>query len=214
MRRLLHACLLTVLLLPAVATAGKSARDHLQAFIASADSYTAQFDQQLLDENGQEIETASGQFWLQRPGQFRWHYEPPMERLLVSDGEFIWLYDIDLDQVTKRAAGGEVEKTPAGILVGDESALDNYELSIREEREGYVEIGLRPSTARTDFEDIVIALDKGRITQLRLADRFAQVTVIRFTDVRVNPDVPADTFRLELPDYVDVIDQTASQVVE
>jgi len=208
MRRLLVTGLCC--LISAAAAADEAAREHLLQFIRSADGYAANFSQQLLDEQGGEIESAEGKFWLKRPGQFRWHYDPPMERLLVSNGTYIWLYDVDLDQVTKRPAQGELEQTPAGILVGDESSLDNYELTVRTSNGDYVEVGLEPIGSRGDFRDIVIALDNGQIVELRLADRFAQTTVIRFLDVQLNPVIPADQFRLELPDYVDIIDQTQS----
>ena len=200
-------------LLLAISASADQARDELISFIESASSYSAYFTQELLDEQGQQLETATGQFWLERPGKFRWHYDAPLERLLISDGIYIWLYDVELDQVTKRNADGELEKTPAGVLVGDASALDNYQLSVRSEQGNYIEIGMQPLAGSSDFADIVLGLDNGQLAELRLADRFAQTTVIRFRDTLMNPGADDSLFVPDLPDYVDVIDQTQSSGV-
>lgn len=205
----------TKLLILVVALAGSraaladdEARSELLAFINSADRFAAGFEQTLTDETGEIVEATGGQFWLQRPGMFRWHYAEPMERVLVSDGRRIWLYDVDLDQVTVRDAGGAIESTPAGILVGDAKTLDNYELTIAEQRGSYKAVSLRPKGGGGDFNDILLGLERGALVDLRLKDRFGQLTEIRFIDTQVNPVIAAGTFDLDVPEGVDVIDQT------
>jgi outer membrane lipoprotein carrier protein len=187
------------------------ARARVEQFVASAERYSARFTQELIDENGEILEESQGEFWLARPGKFRWHYAPPLERILVSDGERIWLYDVELDQVTVRDAEGELEKTPAGILVGDTAALENYSFDVRVMHDDYAGLGMRPVGSQSDFADIVLGLKGNELRDLRLKDRFGQTTVIRFSDVRANPDVPGDRFTLEIPPGVDVIDQSAAQ---
>jgi outer membrane lipoprotein carrier protein len=193
----------------AIAGDADDARSLLTSFIDSASRYSANFEQQLRDDAGEVIEDTSGKFWLQRPGMFRWHYAEPMERVLVSDGASIWLYDVDLDQVTKRTATGAIEQTPAGILVGDSATLDQYELSINERRGNYVAISLQPKQGSGDFSGILIGLADNQLIDLRLNDRFGQTTVIRFTDATLNPTIDPAVFTLEVPAGVDVIDQTS-----
>src|SRR5690606_41802687 len=43
---------------------------------------------------------------LKRPRKFRWHTDPPLEQLLISDGEKIWLYDPDLEQEISSCSSG------------------------------------------------------------------------------------------------------------
>ncbi len=64
--------------------------------------------------------------WLQRPGRFRWEYREPWERQIVADGDQVWMYDSELDQVTVQPAGQALQQSPAALLVGDLSALDDY----------------------------------------------------------------------------------------
>ena len=185
------------------------ARQSIQAFLDSATRYSARFVQQLVDEEGVVLEEGSGEFWLQRPDKFRWHYAPPMERVLVSDGTRIWMHDVELEQITIRSADGTLEQTPAGLLVGSPTALDNYQLSIRERMGKQIYIGLSPKDAQSDFKDIVLGLEDNKLISLVLADRFGQQTVIQFTDIRINPPIAAALFSLEIPAGTDVIDQTA-----
>jgi outer membrane lipoprotein carrier protein len=184
------------------------ARAHLQAFLDSADRYSARFVQQLVDDEGDVLEEGEGKFWLQRPGQFRWHYEPPMERLLVSDGEKIWLYDVELEQVTVRSADGALEQTPAGLLVASSMALENYQLSIRERSGDFIAVGMIPTQAQSDFEDIVLGLEGNRLVSLTLADHFGQKTIITFQAIDLNPPIDLTIFSLDIPPGTDVIDQT------
>jgi outer membrane lipoprotein carrier protein len=184
------------------------ARQAIQAFLDSATRYSARFVQQLVDEEGVVLEEGSGEFWMQRPDKFRWHYAPPMERVLVSDGTRIWLHDVELEQITVRSADGALEQTPAGLLVGSATALDNYHLSIRERLGKQILVGLKPKNAQSDFQDIVLGLESNKLVRLMLADRFGQQTVIQFTDIRLDPPIAAALFSFEIPPGTDVIDQT------
>jgi outer membrane lipoprotein carrier protein len=184
------------------------ARQAVQAFLDSATRYSARFVQQLVDEEGVVLEEGSGEFWMQRPDKFRWHYAPPMERVLVSDGTRIWLHDVELEQITVRSADGALEQTPAGLLVGSATALDNYHLSIRERLGKQILVGLKPKNAQSDFQDIVLGLESNKLVRLMLADRFGQQTVIQFTDIRLDPPIAAALFSFEIPPGTDVIDQT------
>jgi outer membrane lipoprotein carrier protein len=186
------------------------ARAHLQAFVDSAERYSARFVQQLVDEEGDVLDESVGEFWLRRPGQFRWHYEPPMERLLVSDGVKIWLYDVELEQVTMRSADGALEQTPAALLVASSLALENYQLSIRERSGEFVAVGLIPAQGQSDFEDIVLGLEANRLVSLTLADHFGQKTIISFDNIKLNPPIDLAIFSLDIPPGTDVIDQTAT----
>jgi outer membrane lipoprotein carrier protein len=211
LRTLIRTITLLTICLPlfTLSANANEARTALSSFIASAERYSGNFEQQLTDERGAKLELTAGEFWLQRPGMFRWHYAAPMERVLVSNRTKIWLYDVELDQVTVRDAAGEIENTPAGILVGDDSTLDNYELSVHERRGSYLAISLQPKLNKGDFTDILIGLDNNQLIDLRLADRFGQTTTIRFTDVLRNPSIEQDVFSLSVPEGVDVIDQTS-----
>ena len=45
---------------------------------------------------------SSGSFEFSRPNRFRFVYQKPFEQTIVADGQTLWLYDADLNQVTVR----------------------------------------------------------------------------------------------------------------
>ena len=49
--------------------------------------------------------TSTGTFEFQRPNRFRFDYRKPFEQTIVADGQTLWLYDVDLNQVTLAQAG-------------------------------------------------------------------------------------------------------------
>lgn len=188
------------------------ARDILTRFLSGTETYQARFTQEVTDERGDLIEESSGGFSLARPGRFRWHYEEPLEQLLISDGELIWLYDVDLEQATVRSAAGALEQTPAGILVGEPGALEGYELGMAEKSAASSTIVLRPLVpGQSDFRRIALGFAAGELVTLELADSFGQNTLVQFTDARVNSALDPQLFEFEVPEGTDVIDQTTDE---
>ena len=68
------------------------------------------------DGQAPRSKTSSGTFEFQRPGRFRFVYQKPFAQTIVADGRSLWLYDVDLNQVTQRAQAQALGSTPAGLL--------------------------------------------------------------------------------------------------
>ena len=72
------------------------------------------FSQQVIGPDEEIIEQASGSVALSKPGRFRWDYREPYERIIVADGERVWFYEADLEQVTiRRISRQGLGDTPA-----------------------------------------------------------------------------------------------------
>ncbi|MEE4185123.1 MAG: outer membrane lipoprotein chaperone LolA [Gammaproteobacteria bacterium] len=201
-------------LLPLTAMAGPltadAARERLLSYIEQTETYAAEFSQQLTDADGYTEDGGTGRFWLARPGQFKWLYEQPVRREIVADGDRIWLYDADLDQVTVRDLAGILATTPAGLLAGDTRNLADYEFSGAEAGTRST-IVLTPRSPGSDFDRITMVLDGVALASLTLDDRFGQQTVIEFSAARSNVPVAADIFTFSVPANADVIDETGGE---
>lgn len=93
---LLSSVILTAaVLLPVHAATADSeqqqAANKLSDLLSSTQTITGSFSQLTLDSTGTQLQEAAGEMVLQRPGLFRWHTNPPLEQLLVSNGEKVWL---------------------------------------------------------------------------------------------------------------------------
>ena len=101
----------------------------LESFMKDSQTGRADFSQVVTSppKDGQvaRTKTSSGTFEFQRPGRFRFVYKKPFEQTIVADGQTLWLYDADLNQVTQRAQAQALGSTPAALLASapDLSAL-------------------------------------------------------------------------------------------
>lgn len=178
----------------------------LQNFLAEVQTLEADFRQTLFDTGGRLIETSEGLFRLRRPDRFLWHYETPIEQIIVADGERLWMYDVELAQATVTALDDAASSSPAMLLSGDEAVRDSFEIEETFRRDGYDLVRLAPKLAGTDFSTMLIGFDEeGLPRRLEWVDGLDQTTRIEFLDVTVNEPLPADTFELDLPRRVDVI---------
>lgn len=211
--RFLPALLSLLYLVPVLTVADEAqlasadAREIVAGFIESTQSYRANFRQILYDENGEVVDEEAGRMWLVRPGKFRWNYEEPWVRQIVATEDNVWLYDADLDQVTVRPLEGELEQTPAALLVGQLEALDSYVVSGRLAG-NFTEIMLEP-IGDSSFRLIVLVFADGRLQRLDLDDSFGQRTQIFFTDAVANDELDGGLFEFVAPPGVDVLDQRA-----
>ena len=96
----------------------------LDAFLEKVDSMTADFNQQLWSADNQLVETANGTVSLKRPNRFLWSYSAPLEQVVLSDGQSLWMYDIELAQVTVAPLDDVIAATPAMLLSGDVAARE------------------------------------------------------------------------------------------
>lgn len=202
-----------VVLLALTATAASAAGPEtglvrLRAFLANVQVLEARFRQQVIDSRQQVLEDASGSVVMQRPGRFRWNYEKPFERVIVADGERVWLYEADLEQVTIRRLTAGIGDTPAAILTGKESVLERFTVDKSWTEEGLALVRLVPRSADADFAGVTLGFDGAELRRLLLDDRLGQQTRIDLTEVRTNPRVSPEVFRFQTPPGADVIDDS------
>ncbi|KXS37652.1 MAG: outer membrane lipoprotein carrier protein [Halomonadaceae bacterium T82-2] len=196
---------LLLLLAPLAASADSQAADRLATLLEPLDSYAADFDQKILDSSGNRLQEARGRMWLSRPGKFRWEVEDPYRQVVVSDGDKVYLYDPDLEQVTVQPLDTRVTHTPALLLSGSSDALTkNYRVS--RQQQGTAEtFTLIPQTPDTLFESLKMIFYSERLGGLKMTDSTGQQTAIRFDNVEVNPAIETDRFHFAIPDGADVI---------
>ena len=106
-----------LLLALASATAHAGAREQLDVFSKDIQGLSANFSQRVFDSRGDLKESSSGKVQLQAPRQFRWEYLKPFPQLLVADGDHIWIYDPDMEQVTVRQQSLEEQNSPLAMLI-------------------------------------------------------------------------------------------------
>lgn len=197
---------LLIIALPVSCFAG-SPVDVLKSFLGSAGSLTADFSQVTVDETGNQDQQSKGVFSLQRPGKFRWDYKQPYQQEIISNGDKVWFFDADLEQVTVKRLDAAIGSTPALLLSGEMTLDDNFILIEQDDKDGLRWIKLLPKTEASSFTSIVLGLDESALKRMELSDKFGQTTRISFSNIKTNHRLDAATFQFDPPKGVDVFEE-------
>jgi outer membrane lipoprotein carrier protein len=182
-----------------------AAIDRFRSFLNSTQSVRADFEQKVSDRSGKLVQQSKGSFVLLRPGRFRWMYEKPVDQLIVGDGQRVWIYDRDLNQVTVRRLSKALGSTPAALLAGSSDVEKAFEFSEAGERDGLEWLEARPRDREAGFERIRMGFGLAGVEAMELTDNFGQTTLLRFTRLVRNPKVDPAEFRFEPPKGADVL---------
>ena len=207
--RLIRMLLLAVLSLSSFSALAddEAAVQRLTQLLNQAQTITARFSQLTLDGSGTQLQETAGQLALKRPGLFRWHTDEPMEQLLVSNGEKVWLYDPDLEQVTIQTLDQRLTHTPALLLSGDVSKIrENFEISYKEGG-SVVDFTLKPKSKDTLFDSLRLSFRSGVLNDMQLIDSIGQRTNILFLNVQLNQALDDGQFSFDIPEGADVIQE-------
>lgn len=190
----------------ATANAFAGARDDLTAFTKGLKGLDGQFSQQVYDANGKRKETSTGRVALSAPRLFRWEYVKPYPQLIVADGKIVWVYDPDLQQVTRRPQGAEEQNSPLAALI-DPARLDKDFLIQEAGTQGGLEwLTLKPRKAgEAGFKTARLGFGKAGLAQMQVVDTLGQRTEIAFRNWKRNPAFARSTFRYTPPKGVDVV---------
>lgn len=176
----------------------------LDKFLTETQTMSANFKQTLKSSDGKLLQESAGTFYLRRPGKFRWNYTEPYPQEIVSDGERVWIYDVDLQQVTVQKQGTGRDNTPMALLQNRQRLEDAFDIQERGVEAGMHRIELRNKQLDTDFDRVLIGLDDQGLRFLQLHDQFDQTTYIFFTDLASNPELDPGLFQFTPPEGVDV----------
>ncbi|MDN4052140.1 outer membrane lipoprotein chaperone LolA [Massilia sp. YIM B02763] len=191
-------------------SASAAALDQFKSFVSGTKSARGEFTQTQVRSKattGKAAPASSGTFVFARPGKFVWTYQKPYEQLLQADGETLYIYDKDLNQVTTRKLGNALGSSPAAILFGSNDLEKNFTLSEAGARDGLEWLNATPKTKDTTFEQIAIGLKDGVPQAMELKDNFGQTTVLKFTSFQRNPSLGAQQFKFDVPKGAEVVNQ-------
>lgn len=189
----------------ASSAAPRGPADDLRRFFKDVSSYTARFTQVVLDESLNPLQESAGTLWIERPNRFRWDYNVPFKQEIISDGEQIWVYDVELQQVTVRNLSGGLGTTPAILLAGHGKLDDDFVVKSLGAQGKLQWMQLLPRSRDGGFEDIRVGFEKGQIRMLEMIDGFGQTTRIALRGGEENIAINPSKFVFNPPPGVDIV---------
>ncbi len=180
-------------------------KERLDSFFKDVQSLRGEFSQTVLDPRMNVTEEAQGTLALQRPGKFRWDYKVPYHQVIVADGKKVWIYDIELEQVTVKALNEAVGNTPAQLLSSGENLEKSFTVTEQGAQGDFDWVELTPKQQDTNFERVRLGFDQSNLRVMELVDNFGQTTRLQFSRLERNPKLVPSLFDFKPPPGVDVV---------
>jgi outer membrane lipoprotein carrier protein len=183
---------------------------NLKQQLGLINSFSANFVQLTQDGLGNTLQRIEGFMQVAKPGKLRWKTEGIYEQLVISDGQSLWIYDADLEQVSIRDMANRLAETPALLLSGDVSEIGDNFIITQAPSDYSLTFILQPKDSSQLFDALELNFDKLNqqqlLTQMIIRDASGQVTDINFSNVIKNPKLNDDIFSFDIPEDIDVID--------
>ena len=203
--------LLLICVLPLSANASEKDLKQFIALLNQYENFKAGFVQSTVSNDDTTLESVEGDVLIKRPNQFVWLSYPPVEQEIVSDGETLWIYDRDLDQVTVQPAAKKIQDSPAIILSGDEQQIKrlyDVELDSTKDNSTNATYLLMPIQQNSGLNSIQVTFANGVVNGLLFEDSLGQKTIIELFNVETNVTLKGNEFDFTPPEGVDVLEQS------
>jgi outer membrane lipoprotein carrier protein len=210
--------LLCMALLASANLALANSMDTLASFLKNTKSGRADFTQLVTPpaKAGQTVsrsKTSSGEFAFIRPARFRFDYLKPFPQVIVADGQTLWLYDADLEQVTARKQAQALGSTPAALIataVDVASLQKEFSLEAQADADGLQWVQATPKNRESTIQSVRMGLRvesaQVSLAKLEIFDAMGQRSVLSFERFEVNPaNLGAAQFNFVTPKGVSVI---------
>jgi outer membrane lipoprotein carrier protein len=189
----------------------KQVLDRLQRHYRDTNSFTAKFNEEIATV-GAPKRQRQGTVSFRKPGRMRWEFSDPEKQTIVSDGETLYSYDPDLNQVVETPLKHALKSSSAtSFLLGIGNINRDFKAAFANPPTptGLVDLIL---DAKTGGYKIEIGLDPStyNLMTLTLTDQLGDVTKIAFSDVRDNVELPDSDFAFNAPAGADVVTAPAS----
>ena len=157
--------------------------------------------------------TSSGMFAFIRPSVFRFDYSKPYTQNIVADGQQLWLFDADLNQVTVRNQAQTLGSTPAALIASAQDLVTlgkEFTLKAAPSEDGIEWVVATPKMKDSSLQTVRIGLrtDAAQVllSYLDIVDAFGNRSQIRFERTEVNPsNLTSAQFNFVPPKGADVV---------
>jgi outer membrane lipoprotein carrier protein len=178
----------------------------VQRYYDGAKDLHARFEQQLTTAMGTK-KRAAGELWLKKPGRMRWDYSKPEKKLMVADGQTLWVYEPEDQQAFKQELRGTNLPESVAFLLGEGKLKDQFEITPQKEppaglaQPGEIVLHLIPKHASSAYKSLLFVVDpkSGMVNGTVVYDQQGGESRLRFSQVESNKGVEEAKFKFTPP---------------
>jgi len=172
--------------------------------------FSARFDQLSTLKAMEITDTASGTILVKRPGMMRWTYEIPEKQVIVSDGQHLWIYHPQDNQVMMGKAPAFFGNGRGAGFLSDLTSL-RKQFDISQEKDtttGDYHLKLSPRKKNQDINAVHLIITKETfdITEITTYNIYGDETRIKLSDIRFKDEIDNTQFKFDIPEGVDVVE--------
>ena len=207
--------LFILLILPAgtlfAETSEQQALDSIQRQYEKVSTFEADFTQRSYVKMMNQTQSVKGTVKIKKPGKMKWVYGAPDTQILISDGKNLWLYVPEEEQATRVPVESIYSSnTPALFLAGKGKLTRSFNVESVSEENRNILVTLVPKNEDQGLARLILHANKKnyQITGSTVYDKLGNKTEIRFSQIRINREIPEEQFQLKTPPGVEILDYT------
>lgn len=190
----------------------------LEQFYDRTQSMQADFEQTITDSKGKVIEVSTGELIFSRPDKFIFEYRSPAEQKYISNSKTLWIYDVELEQVSIKSLDQGLGDSPALLLSSNSNVYQYYDVNnvklmplSQAQQQSLQWVQLKAKKEDTTFERVLLGFDEHKLKEMKMYDNFGQLTVLTFSNIQLNKFFANRQFNFIAPEGVDVIGTVDAQ---
>ena len=189
----------------------KQVLSRLQRHYRDTNSFSAKFNEEIATVGAPKRERG-GTVSFRKPGRMRWEFAAPEVQTIVSDGEMLYSYDPELNQVVQTPLKQAIKSSSAtSFLLGMGNINRDFKAAFANSvaSDGLVHLLLDSKAGGYKIE---IGLDPKsyNLMTLTLTDQLGDVTKVDFSDIHNNVELPDSTFAFKTPAGADIVNAPAT----
>ena len=178
--------------------------------IYTKSGFSADFVQASTIKAMEITDSASGKLMVQYPGKMRWVYQSPEEQIIVSDGEHLWIYRPEDNQVLRGMADAFFgDGKGAGFLSDIRKIRDDFHITLEDIRFGdFYSLMMAPRQKTWDLVrvNLLVSKENYRIVQVYTYNAYEDLTRIEFSNLEFNDTMDPSLFEFKIPANVDILE--------
>ncbi|MBI9084681.1 MAG: outer membrane lipoprotein carrier protein LolA [Desulfobacterales bacterium] len=171
--------------------------------------FSARFTQTATLKAMDITDTASGTIRVKRPGKMRWAYETPEPQLIVTDGQMLWIYRPEDNQVMVGAApeffgGGK----GAGFLSDMKQMREDFDIAMAPpESDDRFRLKLVPRRQGLGVAQIYVGVSKKAfdVEQILTVNAYGDETRITLSDIAFENTMADSDFVFAIPEDAEIL---------
>jgi outer membrane lipoprotein carrier protein len=187
-------------------TRAETIAEDVQDYYKKTKDFESDFDQVYTDIAAGTTKKSHGTVYFKKSGMMRWDYKKhgsdKRDKLIVSDGNVLWVYQYKFKQVFKRCLQSSKLPTALSFLMGEGNLLEQFDISMASsstESDPVLEMVPKKPTSKYKKIEMEIDPESNQVERTKIFDPYGNTNEFVFDNRKVNQNLPDSGFDFKPP---------------